>query len=487
MSAPLHSFSCRSAAIVLALGCAISLTALSTVKVRALADPPTETTAATTAAAAPVTTATPQITTVETPPATTTEPRVTAATDSLTRPTTTTDMTSTITSTTATSVTSSSGSTTTATTSVQGPTSVATTMIATSEAVSSTPSTAAQVTLTAKPQQLTAPLQNVQSFGNAIPLQQNPQPASQSDVVGLLNAVTTPVNQNAQNPALWDGVVRQWNPDWVHYDEYFRPVIFNPFREPLQIIYLVAGVVQVLVIQPLAIIVTEVAEIGAHSFTAILQNGVGTLANVAVGSLFGGGVFLGPGMPPAPPPPPPPVCDNEVTVVVKYSNVTYKPFVVNCIIDVGDDPSVGERKVLIDRATPAWGAWTKTPTGKQFEVHKTQQLPGLNAPSEGPLPGGYPLRLASTSEPTSVLGRVIPLIASAVVLLVLAYFLGRRRGRHGRPDTRVHAVSHLGGTSVVTVREIPAPGDATHAIRLEAHSGVGSQTIREVNDDHSRP
>ena len=225
---------------------------------------------------------------------------------------------STTTSTTATSVTTSSGSTATATTSVRRTTSVA---ITTSEVVSSTPSTAAQVTSTAKPQQLTAPSQNVQVFKTAKPVRENPQPVSQSDVVRLLNAVTTSVNQNAQNPGVWDGVVRQWNPDWVRYDEHFRPVIFNPFRDPLQIVYVVAGVGQVLVIQPLAIIVTEIAEIGAHGFTAILQNAVGALTNVAVGSFFGGGVFSGPGTPP----PPPPVCDKEVPVVVKYSHATYRP------------------------------------------------------------------------------------------------------------------------------------------------------------------
>ena len=129
----------------------------------------------------------------------------------------------------------------------------------------------------------------------------------------------------------------------------------------------------------------------------------------------------------------------------------------------------------------------KPPTGKQFEVHKTQQLPGLDTPAEGPLPGGYPLQLASTSGTTSVLGWVIPLIACGVVLLVLAYFLGRRRGRHERSDTRVQAVSHLGAPPVLMVRETPAPGEATHAIRLEAHPDPGTQTIREVDDDHGRP
>jgi len=88
---------------------------------------------------------------------------------------------------------------------------------------------------------------------------------------------------------------------------------------------------------------------------------------------------------------------------------------------------------------------------------------------------------------------VIALMAG-VALLVLAYFLSRRRGRHGRLDTRVHAVSRPGAPLVVTVRETPAPGEATHVVRLEPHPDtgtqtirdIGTQTIREVDDDHGR-
>jgi hypothetical protein len=36
-----------------------------------------------------------------------------------------------------------------------------------------------------------------------------------------------------------------------------------------------------------------------------------------------------------------------------------------------------------------------------------------------------------------------------------------------------------------TVCETPARGEATHAVRLAAHSEPCTLTIREVNDDHS--
>ena len=81
---------------------------------------------------------------------------------------------------------------------------------------------------------------------------------------------------------------------------------------------------------------------------------------------------------------------------MRYSNATYEPFRVRQIVDLGDDVQYGGRKVLLDGATPAWGQWTTSPTGeRQFEVHRTQQYPGLGDPQEAPLPGDYQMRLAS--------------------------------------------------------------------------------------------
>jgi hypothetical protein len=76
-----------------------------------------------------------------------------------------------------------------------------------------------------------------------------------------------------------------------------------------------------------------------------------------------------------------------------------------------------------------------------------------------------------------------------VLILVVAGVLVARHIRHRRnphPNTRVHAVAHPGGPPVATVHETPAHGEATHAIRLEAHFDSGIQTIREVNDDYTR-
>jgi hypothetical protein len=153
---------------------------------------------------------------------------------------------------------------------------------------------------------------------------------------------------------------------------------------------------------------------------------------VAVGSFFGGGIIPPVGVPFVPPPPL--LSYDNVPVQVRYSNATYQPFRVNRIVDLGDDAQYGGRKVLLDGATPAWGQWTTAPNGeRQFEVHRTQEYPGLVDPQEAPLPGDYQMRLAS-DESANVDHTQMYLMAAAGVIaglgfgaLGLALYLGRRR------------------------------------------------------------
>ncbi len=198
--------------------------------------------------------------------------------------------------------------------------------------------------------------------------------------------------------------MRQWNRDWIQYDEFYRPIIFNPFRAPVRIAYALANATRILVIQPLERVVVDVAELAAYSFTAVVlgaanvvsdvANVAADVVNVAVGTFFGGGFVPGVGVPFVAPPPL--LTYDNVPVQVRYSDATYEPFRVGQIVDVGDDVQYGGRKVLLDGATPAWGQWTTSPTGeRQFEVHRTQQYPGLGEPQEAPLPGDYQMRLAS--------------------------------------------------------------------------------------------
>jgi hypothetical protein len=319
---------------------------------------------------------------------------------------------------------------------------------------------AAKVIQMSEPQTLEAPKADVEVAKNAKPIEVKADPAPKQDVdsiassIGLDLGVKGPLGVDAGASAkldarlasdrVFDRPIRQWSPDWVQYDEFYRPIILNPYHERVRIVYIYENAPRIIWIPPLARAVLEVAQFAAYSFTAVVDTAanlvnaaVNTALNVAVGSFFGGGYIPAVGLP-LPPPPPPVLRYDNVPVLVNYSHARYEPFRVRRIIDVGDDPQFGERKVLLDGATPAWGAWTQTASGeRQFEVHRTQQFPGLDAPQEAPLPGDYQLRLASDESPTGMSGRDIFLYVAAGVTVALGFgaiglalFLGRRRPEH---------------------------------------------------------
>lgn len=322
---------------------------------------------------------------------------------------------------------------------------------------------------TVVPETVDAPEADVEIAKAAVPvvLDKQPDPAPKEDVASFTQAIET----SLKVPGLDVGAsaetdigvqrrdaelvsnVRQWRPDWIQYDEYYRPIFMNPYRDPVRIVYLYERAPRIVIIPPLARMVIEAAQYAAYSFTAAVLTPVvaavgaanavvdtaQALTNIAVGSFFGGGYFPGVGLP-FPAPPPPVLRYDNVPVFVNYQQAAYEPFRVRQIVDVGDDRQYGERKVLLDGVTPAWGVWNQTPTGeRQFEVHKTQQFPGLDAPAEAPLPGDYKLRLLSEEQATDsgFTSRDIFLFVAAGVIgtlgfgaIGMAFFLGRRRTEH---------------------------------------------------------
>jgi hypothetical protein len=303
------------------------------------------------------------------------------------------------------------------------------------------------------PQTLEAPDADVQIAQSAKIVEEKPVAAPKQEIDDISRVIDLPNrdNRDKQQPFdkngqrdrdrvrlagddKWDRNVRQWRPDWVQYDEYYRPVLSNPYRDPVRIVYVYQNAPRIVWIPPLARIVLEVAQYAAYSFTALVTNPINQAANVAVGSFFGGGYYPGAGLP-LPPPPPPLLNYANVPVHVRYSDANYEPFRVSKIVDVGDDAQYGERKVLLDGVTPAWGEWKQSPSGERsFEVHKTQQFPGLDDPQEAPLPGDYQLKLASDESSSGMNKRDVYLIAVAVACgalsigaVVLSVFIGRRR------------------------------------------------------------
>lgn len=328
----------------------------------------------------------------------------------------------------------------------------------------------ARVIETVKPAVLEAPADDVVLASKAAPVEVQPEPAKVEDLAALSSLVGLADERDrlaqerrelredqrelredqrqlrADQRELradqrdWDNRVRQWSPDWVQYDEFYRPMIVNPYRDPVRIVYEYQNQPRVVTIPPLQRMVMYVADLAAYSFTAVVLNTVNTVVStavgVAVGSFFGGGFIptianIGAI---APPPPPPLFRYDNVPVQVRYSDAVYEPFRVQRIVDIGDDTRYGERRVLLDGATPAWGVWKQSAGGERmFEVHRTQQYPGLDEPREGPLPGDYRLRLAAEEAPATGSNQTL-LITAAVACAVLslgavggAALLGRRR------------------------------------------------------------
>ncbi|MGW0162890.1 hypothetical protein ACWDUN_26565 [Mycobacterium sp. NPDC003323] len=326
----------------------------------------------------------------------------------------------------------------------------------------------ARVIETLKPEVLQAPADDVVLASKAAPVEVNPAPAQVdelaqlSSLIGLdderdrlaqerrelrddqreLREDQRQLREDQRDLRAeqrdFDRRVRQWSPDWVQYDEFYRPMIVNPYRDPVRIVYEYQNRPRVVTIPPLQRMVMYVADLAAYSFTAVVLNAVNTAVStavgVAVGSFFGGGFIPTIGAI-APPPPPPLFRYDNVPVQVRYSDAVYEPFRVQRIVDVGDDARYGERRVLLDGATPAWGVWKQSASGERmFEVHRTQQYPGLDEPREGPLPGDYRLRLASEEASSTGGGNQTLLITAAVACAVLslgavggAALLGRRR------------------------------------------------------------
>jgi hypothetical protein len=78
----------------------------------------------------------------------------------------------------------------------------------------------------------------------------------------------------------------------------------------------------------------------------------------------------------------------------------------------------------------------------------------------------------------------------AIVLITAAALGGRGVCPPPQPQAARSAPAGPGRSPsrlppVITLRETPEPGEKTYALRLEAHAGLGTITVREVDDDHT--
>jgi hypothetical protein len=123
---------------------------------------------------------------------------------------------------------------------------------------------------------------------------------------------------------VWHRNVRQWGPDWLEYDEYYRPVVLNPYRAAVRIVYIYQ--------RPSHRGDPAAGENrpGGGRDRCVQFHGRGPQrgqhrSQRGSGRFFGGGYFPGAGLP-LPPPPPPVLRYDNVPVLVRYSQAVYEPF-----------------------------------------------------------------------------------------------------------------------------------------------------------------
>ncbi|MCZ0731374.1 hypothetical protein [Mycolicibacterium iranicum] len=283
------------------------------------------------------------------------------------------------------------------------------------------------------------------------PVNADPTTATPQDIDTMRSSIMSSFSEDSS----WSSQVSTWNSSWLSYNTYGLPVLFNAYAAPMQVFYTYGGATRTVTIPPQQRVALPATTPGRYGFTSVVRGPQGGVSHVSVGSFTagGGGGHPAPGQgasAPAPSTPAPASSapapassapasqpQRNVWVQLNYSTGTSQPFRVGSLTDLGEDSAVGADRVLIDGSVSAWGEWSKNADGSaQFEVSKIEQLPGLTAPSEAPLPG-YDVSLVSKeSSATTGVTKVLPWVALAAGALGLgsaggALLMGRRRRAEG--------------------------------------------------------
>jgi hypothetical protein len=277
--------------------------------------------------------------------------------------------------------------------------------------------------------------------------------------------------------------------DYLDYDEYHRPSFYNPLATDMSFRYFYNGDYRTALVPAGGRVVLIVDIPGVFVFTGVSGG------NVLAGSFSGGGWvppvgWVGP--PPAGWQPWEPV--SYTGVPVDFPNVG-QTVLVDQVTVVGHDDSlpVGQRDVvMLNDSTLARGEIQPSPDGGPPEVtlQQTQSMPGV-----GPWDDGHQYINAAIQNPAAPPNNHLPwIIGGLVAVLALLGGVAARVWKHHKranaptdashsleAPPRIQAVPRLDGSPVVTLRETPERGETTYALRLEAHSGLSTLTVREVD------
>ncbi|MBS4727007.1 hypothetical protein MSM1_01010 [Mycobacterium sp. SM1] len=213
---------------------------------------------------------------------------------------------------------------------------------------------------------------------------------------------------------------RHW--DYLDYDDYRRPTLYNPLGQAMTFRYFYAGAYREVYVPAGGRIVLDVATVGLFPFTAV---GGSYLAS---GSFYGGAWIPPDGWNGSPPPTytpqAPPEVHRDVLAYIPAANQVVEVGQVEVVGHDDSQPAGGQDTFLLDDSTLAWGQIDDPGSGAQIRVTKTQPLPGV-----GPTDNGtFLVALAAHQEPTQparpwwpmALGYGVLAIAAGVVAWMIS-------------------------------------------------------------------
>jgi hypothetical protein len=109
---------------------------------------------------------------------------------------------------------------------------------------------------------------------------------------------------------------------------------------------------------------------------------------------------------------------------------------------------------------------------------------GFSVVASGTIPPTIPETTTSTPKQKSsgITAWLLLIFVGVLAVLALRHWRKQRR----KPTRRIYAwTSPNSGLPVVSASDTPARGEASHALRLQIHADLGTQTLSEVDSDHA--
>jgi hypothetical protein len=217
---------------------------------------------------------------------------------------------------------------------------------------------------------------------------------------------------------------RHW--DYIDYDAYHRPTLYNPLNQAMTFRYFYDGAYRESYVPAGGRIVLDAAAVGVFPFTAVGDS------YLASGSFYGGAWVPPPNGWKGPPPPdytPPAPREvyQDVLADVPANDQTVEVGQVEVVGHDDSQPAGSQDTFLLDDSTLAWGQINDPSGSAQIKVTKTQSLPGVG-PTDN---GSFLVTLANYKEPQPAQpwwpsALVYGLLAIAVCFL--AWMISREHG-----------------------------------------------------------